>query len=557
MSKRKPVEEEPDPEGPWANKQFHPTKSSYSEYRRQILSAAAGEPVGGPPILRPDLMGPMEQFGVYIQLRDPKPLLELVNNYRFKDYQLEILLAQSLQANLLEVVGQILEKMPALLTENLVEYAVRTREVSVLSLSLVITLLAEKNSTTVEQTAQGVLKRLGQDQFILSQAKVNKLKELARKGAPADPRKEDEEKQRHAGELVPAFEHEVDRGEVSHVQFTPDGRYLAFSVYNQEIKVYDWRANRLERTLDFSIGGDDVSMFTFSPDGRTMYAACHDDGRIMACRMDEQKADRNLQVNDWGYPYCMTASHDGKLLAVGCEGNRVIVVDTAQWSLVRQIVLPDHSAITSLCFSLDDRQLFATTSSNGIVYALDVATWVRRDLVRLWQDVYSMTCSPTRPLLVGMRRHANFFWCYNYETGESREVKIAPFYRNRCNVRFTGNGKYVIVASRIGEVTVFDTEDEWKQVYTVDTDYGAFHFDALPTSFGIIATCNHDTVRVFDLKGIDRAQESLTSAVSSGLANWGQPQSAWDVFLSHRLRDPRLFPFVNQFLTGSRHRSCY
>lgn len=554
MSKRKPVEEEPDPEGPWANnKQFHPTKSSYSDYRQNLLRMAAVSRVGGPPVRRSETQGPMEQFAIHVQLRDPRPLLELIRNYRFKDYQLEILLAQSLHANLLEVVGQILAKMPALLNEQLVEYAVRTREVTVLSVSFLLSLLAEKNSTTVEQTTQEALKRLGQDQLILDQAKIAKLKDLARKGAPADPRKEEEEKQRHAGELVPAFEHQVDGGEISHVQFTPDGRYLAFSVYNQEIKVYDWRVNRLERTLDFSIGGDDVSMFTFSPDGRTMYAACHDDGRIMACRMDEQKADRNLQVNPWGYPLRMTVSHDGKLLAVGCEGSRVTIVDTVQWSLVQQITLPGHSAVTSVCFSLDDRQLFATISSDGAVYAFDTATWVRRDLARNGGDVYSMICSPTRPWLVGVGRSTSFLWHYNYETGETGEATFSQFNELRCNARFTGNGKYVVITTRNGEVTILDAEDEWKQVYHVETERGAFHLDASATSFGVIATCNRDTVCVFDLKGIERAQESLASAVSSGLANWGQPQSAWDVFLSHRLRDPRLFPFVNQFLTGCRH----
>lgn len=558
MSKRKSQEEEPDPEGPWANKQFHPTKSSYSDYRQNLLRMAAVSRVGGPPVRRSETQGPMEQFNIHVQLRDPKPLLELVRNYRFKDYQLEILLAQSLHANLLEVVGQILAKMPALLNEQLVEYAVRTREVAVLSVSFLLSLLAEKNSTTVEQTAQGALKRLGQDQLILDQAKMAKLKELARKGAPADPRKEEEkEKQRHPGELVPAFEHEVDGGEVSHVQFTPDGRYLAFSTYNQEIKVYDWRANRLERTLDFSIGGDDVSMFTFSPDGRTMYAACHNDGRIMACRMDEQKAERNLEVKDWGYPYHMTVSHDGKLLAVGCDGSRVTLVDTAQWSLVQQITLPGHSTVTSVCFSLDDRQLFATISSSGAVYAIDTATWVRRDLIQNGGDVYSMVCSPTRPWLVGVGSNTSFLWYYNYETGETGEATFSELNESRCNVRFTSNGKYVVVAARDGEVTILDTEDGWKQVYHVETERGAFHFDASASSFGVIATCNRDTVRVFDLKGLERAHESLGSAVSSGLANWGQPQSAWDMFLSHPLRDARLFLFANQFLTGARHCSPF
>lgn len=553
MSKRKPAEEEPDPEGPWANnKQFHPTKSSYSSYRQQILSASSAKPVGGPPVLRPDLMGPMEQFGVYIQLRDPKPLLELVSNYRFKDYQLEILLAQSLQANLLEVVGRILEKMPALLTENLAEYAVRTREVAVLTLSLIVTLLAEKNSTTVEQTAQGVLKKLGQDQFILSQAKVIKLKELAREGAPTDEVKRQEQAvEEEAPE--PVLDYGVNNGQLSHLQFTPDGRYLAFANYNQEVTILDWRANRLDRMLDFSVGDDDVSMFTFSPDGQTMYAACHNGGRIMACRMDEQKATQSLEVKDWGYPYHMTTSHDGKLLVVGGEAIRLTVVDTAKWSLVRQILLSGYSAVTSLCFSLDDRQLFMTTSGSGTVYAIDVATWVRRDLAQFRSDVYSMVCSPTRPLLVGMARFTRFLWYYNYETGESREMEISQVNLLRCNVRFAGNGKYVILATRTGEVIVFDTENEWKQVYHVETVRGAFHLDASATSFGVIAACNYDAVRVFDLKGIERAQESLGSAVSSGLANWGQPQSAWDVFLSHRLRDPRLFPLVNQFLTGCRH----
>lgn len=558
MSKRKPEEDEPDPEGPWADKskKFHPTHSSYSRYRLDLLRAASVAPVGGPPIFKSELRGPMEQFGVYIQLRDPKPLLELVRNYPFKDYQLEILLAQALHANLLEVVGQILEKMPALLTEKLAEYSVRAREVSVLSVSFIVTLLAEKNSTTVEQTAQGLLKQLGQDQLILDHAKVNRLKELARQGVPADEPVEEKNRRRFEnGEQRPVFEYEIERGQISRVQFSPDGRYLASANFSPEISVFDWRKNQLERKLDFSIGGDDVTMFTFSPDGQTVYAACHEDRKIMACRMDEQKADRNLNVDDWYYPYCMAVSHDGKLLFVGCERSTVIIVDTAKWSLVRRIVLPGHSAVTSLCSSLDDRQLFATVGTESRVYALDVATWDRRDLVRVRHDVHSMTCSPVKPLLVGVGRHANFFWYCNYETGEIQELELGVpgMFFTRANVKFAGDGKYVIIVSRSGDVVVFDTENEWKQVYYVETDHGAFSLDVLNSPFGIIAINNNNTACVFDLKGIARGQESLAAALASGLANWRQPQSAWDVALTRGLEDPRLFLYINAFLTGARH----
>lgn len=556
MSKRKSEEDEPDPEGPWANKQFHPTKSSYSRYRRDLLRAASVNPVGGPPLAKSELRGPMEQFGVYIQLRDPKPLLELVRNYPFKDYQLEILLAQALHANLLEVVGQILEKMPALLTEKLAEYSVRAREVSVLSMSFIVTLLAEKSSTTVEQTAQGVLKQLGQDQLILDHAKTNKLKELARQGVPADEPVEEKNRRRFEnGEQRPVFEHEIERGQIFHVQFSPDGRYLALANFSPEISVFDWRKNQLERKLDFSIGGGDVTMFTFSPDGQTVYAACHEDRKIMACRMDEQKADRNLDVDNWNYPYCMAVTHDGKLLSVGCERSTVIVVDTAKWSLVKRIVLPDYSAVSSLCFSLDDRQLFATVGNESKVYALDVATWDRRDLARVRHDVHSMVCSPVKPLLVGIGRYANFFWSCNYETGETKEIELGVpgMFFTRANVKFAGDGKYVIIVSRSGDVVVFDTENEWKQVYYVETDHGAFSLDVLNSPVGIIATNNNNTACVFDVKGIGRAQESLASALASGLSNWGQPQSPWDVTLTRGLYDPRLFGYINAFLTGARH----
>lgn len=559
MSKRKTEEDEPDPEGPWAErkKQFHPTKSSYSSYRQQVLAEAAVAPVGGPPIFQSVLRGPMEQFGVYIQLRDPKPLLELVRNYPFKDYQLEILLAQALHANLLEVVGQILEKMPSLLTEKLAEYAVRAREVSVLSLSFVVSLLAEKNSTTVEQTAQGVLKQLGQDQLILDPAKMTRLKELARQGVPADRQREEKNPRNQAivpDEPVVLFEHEIDRGQVSHVQFSPNGQYLAFSSYGPEVEVFDWRKNRLERKLDFSEGGD-VSLFTFSSDGKTVYAVCHEDRRVMACRIDEQKAYRNLEVEDLTFPRSIAVSHDGKLLAVGSERSLVNVVDTDRWSLVRKIQLPGFGLVTSLCFSLDDRQLFAAIEEDATVHSLDVATWARRDLTRVRNGVHSMACSPIKPLLVGIGRYTNFFWHHNYETGETgdHDLGVHGVYLTRSNVKFSRDGKYAVFASRPGEVVVFDTENEWKKVIETDTDHGAFDLDVSATSFDLIASCNQHAVYVFDIKGIARAQQSLSSALSDGLANWNQPQTPWDVSLSRGLYDPRLFGFINAFLTGARH----
>lgn len=568
-SKRKAGQEEedkdklPDPDGPWArNKQFHPTPSSYADYRKHLLEAASAAfgPVGGPPLAKSETRGPMEQFAIYVELRDPKPLLELIRGYPFKDYQLEILLAQSLHANLLEVVGQLLDRAPALLNENLVEYAVRTPQVGLLAVKFLLTLLAEKNSTTVEQTAQLALKRLGQDQLILNETKIAKLRELAREGPEADQR----ELKRAANQQLadpeeapePVFRHEINDREFSCVRFTPDSRYLAVSDFGREIKMFDWRANRLEKTLDFSIGRDSVSRFTFSPDGQTVYAACHDKGRIMACRMDEQAADRKLEVKDWGYPYHMAVSHDGKLLAVGCEGSRLIVVDTAKWSLVKQIKLPVYNAVTSVCFSLDDRQLFTSIDDDTKVYAFDTQTWVQRSLLQGRRNIGSMVCHPTKPLLVGVSRYTTrMLWYYNYETGESGDTVFEEFGLIRCKLRFTGYGRYVVAAGSEGETVILDTENDWKSIRDVDTETASRHMDASASILGIVATCGRLTLCVYDIGGLARAQDSLGSAVSSGLANWGQPQSAWDAFLSYRLRDPRLFLFVNQFLTGSRH--CY
>ena len=566
-SKRKAVQEEedklPDPDGPWArNKQFHPTPSSYADYRRHLLevASAAFGPVGGPPLAKSETRGPMEQFAIYVELRDPKPLVELIQGYPFKDYQLEILLAQALHANLLEVVGHLLDRAPALLNENLVEYAVRTPSVDMLSVKFLLTLLAEKHSTTVEQTAQQTLRRLGQDQLILNETKIAKLRELAREGVQADQR----ELKKAANQQLadpeeapePVFEHTIKDREFGCVRFTPDSRYLAFSDFGREVKMFDWRMNRLEKTLDFSIGRDSVSRFTFSPDGQTVYAACHDKGRIMACRMDEQAADRKLEVKDWGYPYHMTVSHDGKLLAVGCEGSRLIVVDTAKWSLVQQIRLPAYNAVTSVCFSLDDRQLFTTVANVQGVHVLDTHSWMRQVLLDMYGNIHSMICHPTKPLLVGVELAAQEIWTYNYETKESGTATFAQLDQFRCRLQFSGHGRYVVItSSREGEAAILDTQDEWKRIYSADLEPAANQMDASFTILGIVAVCGRTVLHVYDLRGVGKAQDSLGSAVSSGLANWDQPQSAWDAFLSYRLRDPRLFLFVNQFLTGSRHRN--
>ena len=563
-SKRKAEEEDkrPDPEGPWANKQFHPTPSSYEDYRKHLLDAASAAfvPVGGPPLSKSETRGPMEQFAIYVELRDPKPLLELIRGYPFKDYQLEILLAQSLHANLLKVVGKLLDRAPALLNKNLIKYAVRTPQVGLLTIKFLLALLAEKNSTTVEQTAQQTLKRLGQDQLILNETKIAGLRELAREGVPDDQNEKKKAKNRkREDDLVPVFEHQIGNGEISCVRFTPDSRYLAVSDYGREVKMFDWRKNRLEKTLDFSIGQDGVSKFVFSPDGQTVYAACHDEGCIMACLVYEQEADRKLEVEGWAYPTRMAVSHDGKLLAVGCEGSRLTIVDTAKWSLVKQIRLPGHSPVTSVCFSLDDRQLFTSIADDRRVYAFDTQTWVQRDLPQDTSTINSMVCHPTKPVLVGVARSGTRAWTYNYETKENGEAVFSEFDPFRCELRFSGHGKYLVIVSRTGEIAVLDAQDEWKQVYSDETNLTILHMDASDAILGLIAISTRNLVRIIDPVNVARSRESLGSVVSSGLANWGEPQSAWDVFLSHRLRDPRLFLFANQFLTGAQHfnRRCY
>jgi DNA-binding beta-propeller fold protein YncE len=569
MSKRKADKEDedkrPDPDGPWANKQFHPTPSFYSDYRRELLEAAAAAfaPVGGPPLFATPTRGPLDQCIAYIALRDIKPLLELVTGYRFDEDQLAILLARALHANLLEVVGKLLERAPALLNENLVEYAVRTRFVNLLSLVFLVTLLAEKNSTTVEQTANQALKRLGQDQFILDQDKISKLKELAREGAPADKVDDDDkevEVKRHLAKQIeespePVFRLELDTNSIMHVCFTPDGRYLAVADLRLKVDVHDWKTGVLKNTLDFSIGEQEVSMLAFSPDGQTMYAAAHEQGRIMACRMNDQKADRVLEVKDWGYPYHMAVSHDGKLLAVGGEHSLLTIVDTAKWSLVRQISLPYFSVVRSVCFSYDDQQLFAATANDSTVYAFDTQAWVQRVLLEGKHNTNSMICHPAKPLLVGVAGSASTVWTYNYETHETIIAVFWDWKLYGCKIQFSRNGRYLVVAARGGEVAILDTEDDWKEIYAVDIDTSVMHMAASDVILGVIATCNQSVVSVFDIRGAVSSQDSLGSVVSAGLSNRGQPQSAWDAFLSTRLRDPRILLFANQFLTGSRHRT--
>ncbi|MEG4442401.1 hypothetical protein QUB47_09310 [Microcoleus sp. AT9_B5] len=170
------------------------------------------------------------------------------------------------------------------------------------------------------------------------------------------------------------------------VSFSPDGKTIATATAAEdnasgkkkafeitgEKRVYLWQFNgssaKILKTLDH---GDSVKNVSFSPDGKTIAAACADK-KVYLWGFDGKVANLNEKLDHSDTVESVSFSPDGKLIAAASGGNTVKLWDFDGKKALLSKTLESSDRVLSVTFSSDSKTLaFASRDRNVILLPVE------------------------------------------------------------------------------------------------------------------------------------------------------------------------------------------
>jgi hypothetical protein len=170
---------------------------------------------------------------------------------------------------------------------------------------------------------------------------------------------------------------DLKRPKDSHVRclaISPARDRLACATYDKQLEIWDVASARLTQKIHTT---EQVSCMDFSPDGRFL-AYGTDSGTIEQIKIGEKKTARELSFSGHNGVDAIMFSPNGALLACagGDEGNTK-VIDANRWTVVAVLRTWGGWRTDCLAFSSDSRRL-ATGDANGRVGVWDTTRWTDR-----------------------------------------------------------------------------------------------------------------------------------------------------------------------------------
>jgi WD40 repeat protein len=170
------------------------------------------------------------------------------------------------------------------------------------------------------------------------------------------------------------------------VSFSPDGKTIATATAAEdkasgkkkafeitgEKRVYLWQFNgssaKIMKTLDH---GDSVKNVSFSPDGKTIAAACADK-KVYLWGFDGKVANLTEKLDHSDTVESVSFSPDGKLIAAASGGNTVKLWDFDGKKALLSKTLESSDRVLSVSFSADSKTLgFASRDRTVILLPVE------------------------------------------------------------------------------------------------------------------------------------------------------------------------------------------
>lgn len=230
------------------------------------------------------------------------------------------------------------------------------------------------------------------------------------------------------------------------VAFSPNGRFLASSSYDQTIILWDMVSKQQHKMMHSKHGS--VRVVVFSPDGKFLVAGCQDgtlqfwntDGSLLA----EWAAHR-------GSIWCLRFDPAGRILVSGSEDKTIKFWDVASRSCVGMLA-GHRSSINNIDLHANNRYLMSSCE-DGKARLWDLATSQCLQTYKQHGNwLNSVAFAPGKPLFAS-GNHDGTIRLWNLSTGKYNELKG---HTNSVIVKFSSDGRYLASGSPDQSVRLWD-----------------------------------------------------------------------------------------------------